>query len=92
MAHLNKQLNGQLPEPMKLPNKDVATVQEALLLWNDTVSVYEVERLEFELKELQEMVGQVMDEASYTRLVELQQSIQKAKAVRTFAPAEVDGA
>ncbi len=92
MAHLNKQLNGQLPEPMKLPNKDVATVQEALLLWNDTVSVYEVERLEFELKELQETVGQVMDEASYTRLVELQQSIQKAKAVRTFAPAEVDGA
>lgn len=90
LAYLGKQLHGQLPEPMKLPNKDVSSLHEALMLWTDTVAVYEVERLEFELKELQETVGQVMDDASYNRLVELQQAIQKAKAVRTFAPAETD--
>lgn len=89
-AYLDTQLHGQFPEPQALPNRGLADAPEALHLWNETVSIYEVERLEFELKELQERVGQVMDDADYLRLVELQQSIQKAKSVRTFAPAEVE--
>jgi len=89
-AYLHKQLHGQLPEPIKLPYKDSLNAEEAFVLWGETVSVYEVARLEFELKELQETVGQAMDDASYSRLVELQQSIQKAKATRTFAPAETE--
>jgi hypothetical protein len=54
------------------------------------MAVYEVAHLELELKELQESVGQSMDEASYHRLVELQQALRKAQSVRTFAPAETD--
>ena len=90
MAYLQKQLHGQLPEPIKLPYKHSLNAQEAFVLWGETVSVYEVARLEFELKDLQETVGQAMDDDSYRRLVDLQQAIEKAKALRTFAPAEVD--
>jgi len=90
MAYLHKQLHGQLPESIKLPYKDTLTVDDALILWNETVAVYEVAHLEFELKELQDSVGQAMDEAALHRLVELQQAIQKAKSIRTFAPAETD--
>ncbi len=89
-AYLDKQLHGELPEPQNLPGKGVADAREALRLWIDTVSVYEVERLEFELKELQEKVGQVLGDEDYRRLVDLQQAIQKAKSVRTFAPAEAE--
>lgn len=90
MAYLNKQLHGQLPEAIKLPFKDTLSVNDAMMLWNETLARYEVEHLEFELKELQENIGQAMDEAALQRLVELQQAIQKARAVRTFAPAESD--
>ena len=91
MAYLDKELHGQFPEPIKLPYKESLNAEDAFVLWGETVSVYEVARLEFELKELQDTVGQAMDDASYNRLLELQQAIQKAKSLRTFAPAEAEG-
>jgi len=89
-AYLKKQLHDDVPldEPLKLPYNDTLTAHDALLLWNETLAVYEGVRLETELKDLQERLGQTMDEAALHRMVEIQQAIHKAKSGRTFAPAE----
>ena len=90
-AYIEKRIQAEvLVDTMKLPYRDTLTAKDGLLMWNETVAVYEVAHLEYELQELQERVGQTMDEASYHRLVELQQAIRKAQSVRTFAPAETD--
>jgi len=89
--YMQKQFHGDLPTgAIKLPYRETLNAEDAMLLWNETVSVYQVAHLESELKELQESVGHSMDEAAYHRLVELQQAIRKAQGQRTFARAEPD--
>ena len=89
--YLKKQMHGELMfESLKLPYPETLTANDGLLLWNETLAVYEVAHLEYELKELQDSLAQSMDEASYHRMVELQQAIRKAQSGRTFAPAESD--
>ncbi len=69
---------------------ETITDYDATLMWNETIATYEVAHLEYEFKELQERISQSMDEAGYERMIELQNAVQKARARRTFAPAETD--
>jgi len=85
-----EQIAGLMEDALKLPYPDTLTIEDALLLWNETVSAHEIAHLECELQELQDNVGQAMDEAAYHRLVELQQTLVKARSQRRFAPVETD--
>lgn len=65
------------------------TFEQATALWEKTMAAYTLAHLQVELEELQENIGNHMDEAGYQRLLELQQAIKKAHA-GSFAPAETD--
>lgn len=93
--YLHKELPGDLmktltDDTLRLPYANTLSLDDALVLWNETASAYQISHLEFELKELQENIGPSMDEAAYARLVELKQSIDKANHARTFAPTQSD--
>lgn len=91
MEYLKRQLHGDtLVRSLELPYLDTMTIDSAMVLWNETITAYQLAHLEFELKELQEKMGQTMDEEVYQRLIELQQAIRKAHGERSFAPAETD--
>ena len=90
-AYLESRIHSELlSENMKLPYNETLTVKDGLLLWTETLAVYQVAHLEFELKELEANLAQTMNEEALQRMVELQQAIRKAQSVRTFAPAETD--
>lgn len=78
-------LSGLMNDSLKLPFKNTLTVDDAVILWNETSAAYEINHLEFELKELQDNLGQNMDESAYQRLVEIKQAIEKAQIARNFA-------
>jgi len=93
--YLHNELPGDMiktltDDTLKLPYANTLSLNDALVLWNETASAYQISHLEFELKELQDNIGQSMDEASYTRLIELKQAIDKAHHTRTFAPTQSD--
>ena len=77
-------------ETLKLPYQETLTDHDATLLWNETISVYEIAHLEYEFKELQERISQSMNEDDYNRMLELQNAVQQARARRSFAPTESD--
>lgn len=92
---LHREMHGDVLDNMmnnapKLPYPDMLTIEDAVQLWNETVSAWQIAHLEFELQELQQKVGQTMDEAAYHRLVELQQTLHQARTSRTFASADAD--
>lgn len=92
-SYLNGLLPGGVAGPVisPLPWRDAISVDDALRLWNETASAWEVAHLELELKALEAHVGQHMDdEAAYRRLVEITQALHKAQAARSFAPEETD--
>ncbi|MFW0777988.1 MAG: DNA primase [Rickettsiales bacterium] len=78
-------LDGLLNDNLKLPYANTLTIDDALMLWNETADAYQISHLEFELKELQENLGNNMDEAAYQRLVELKQALDNAQRGRTFS-------
>lgn len=93
--YLRAELPGDLlktltDDTLRLPYANTLSLDDALVLWNETASAYQISHLEFELKELQENIGTSMDEAAYARLIELKQSIDKANHARTFAPTQSD--
>lgn len=93
--YIQKQLNDDsvpflFVESLKLPYRENLTEYDAMLLWNETISTYEIAHLEYEFKELQECINKSMDESDYLRMIELQTAVQQARARRTFAPAESD--
>jgi len=91
IVYLEKQTHTEMAgDKLKLPYSDNHTVHDALLLWTETLTVYQEEHLKFELKALEESMGKHMDEAALQRMIELQQAIRKAQSARTFAPAEVE--
>ncbi len=80
----------EFSETLKLPYKEALTDHDASLLWNETITVYEIAHLEYEFKELQERISQSMNEDDYNRMIELQNAVQQARTRRSFAPAETD--
>jgi DNA primase catalytic core len=97
VAWLEARMHGEvlaslLNGAFKLPYSDALTLEDATLLWGETVSVYNIVHLEFELQSLQEKAAQTMDEAIYTQMAEVKQALWKAQGKRTFAPAETDEA
>ncbi|MDX1975296.1 MAG: DNA primase [Rickettsiales bacterium] len=75
--------------PLGIGKQGDMTLEDALHLWNETISAYEITHLQVELKQLEEHMGKTMDDAHLQRLVELQNAIRKANS-RSFAPAESD--
>jgi len=63
---------------------------EATSLWNETFAAYEVAHLELEYAEMIRNMGAFDSEADFSRFLELQKSLNQARARRTFAPAESD--
>jgi DNA primase len=78
-------------EALKLPYSGSLTASDALVLWNEAVSAYQITHMENELAVLREQVGGV-DEEGLKRLRELQEAIQAAQTARTFAPMQSDSA
>lgn len=94
-SYLQSELPGDLytnliSDTLKLPYANSLSVEDALVLWNETAGAYQISHLELELKALQESVGKEMDEAAYQRLIELKQAIDRAQHARTFAPNAAD--
>ena len=91
-AYVRQQLPGDRLAPLlgEGLNASGLTERDANLLWGETIAAYEIAYLEHEMQELQEHIGQTMDETSYHRMVEIQQTLLKAREKRTFAPAETD--
>src|SRR5579884_355698 len=90
--YLQQQTHDPIPESVALLMRKPLNAEDAFVRWNEMVSNYEVQHLEFELREFREKISTHMDEAALQRLVELQEALEKAKTVRTFAPAETDNA
>jgi len=79
-----------LSDSLKLPYTTTLSIDDALALWNETAEAYQLSHLELELQELQERLGDGIQEADYMRLIELKQSIDKARRNLTFAAADSD--
>ena len=77
-------------DALKLPYSASLSANDAVVLWNETVSAYQIAHMQHELTILQEQVGG-MDEAGLKRLSELQDAIRSAQTTRTFAPMQNDG-
>lgn len=91
IAFIKSQMQGELKEkPLKVPYSESLSTNDAMTLWNERLAVYQIAHLEYEFKELQQTVGMTMAEEDFKRLNELQVALKKAKAIRTFAPAETD--
>lgn len=90
--HLQAQLPGLEVSSYCLSFMEQISPEDALYLWTETLSAYQVAHIERELKDLQESVGASLDEKAYFRMVELQEALGKAHAGRLFAPAEGDAA
>lgn len=70
---------------LKLPYSASLSASDAAVLWNETVSAYQIAHMQNELDALREQVGGV-DEEGLKRLKELQNAIESAQTARTFAP------
>ncbi len=96
IAYIQSKLNdeimvdGEFVETLRLPYKTGLTETDADLLWNETVSAYEIAHLEYEFIELKDRISHSMNEEDYNRMIELQNAVQQARAKRSFAPAETD--
>ena len=95
-AYLHSQLHGEVlsgfDDGLKLPWRETLTPEDAFLLWNETLAVYQVAHLESELKQLEESLSRSMDEEALQRLVELQRQLKKAQQNRTFARTPLEDA
>ncbi len=78
-------------DALKLPYSSSLSANDAVVLWNETVSAYQITHMQQELNVLQEQVGG-MDEDGLKRLVDLQNAIRTAQTARTFAPMQGDAA
>lgn len=78
-----------IKEALQLPYSRSLSVNDASVLWNETVSAYQITHMQNELTALQEQPGGV-DEEGLKRLRELQHAIESAQAARTFAPMQND--
>ncbi|MDX2072826.1 MAG: DNA primase [Alphaproteobacteria bacterium] len=76
-------------DALKLPYSSTLSAGDAVVLWNETVSAYQIAHMQHELTVLQEQVGG-MDEDGLKRLVDLQNAIRSAQTARTFAPMQSD--
>jgi len=76
---------------LKLPYSGSLSDSDAAVLWNETVSAYQIAHMQSELDQLREQVGGV-DEEGLKRLKELQNAIEAAQTARTFAPMQADAA
>lgn len=95
LRHIQNQLPGDLltsmlNDKLHLPYRDTLTGDDALMLWNETVSAYEVTHLESELKSLERQLAETMDESIFNRLIQIKQSLNEAQAGRTFSTAPSD--
>ncbi len=77
-------------ETLTMPYKQDLSIEDAWKLWNETVSIYRIEHMRLELDELNDRMGQHMDEANYQRWMELKQAIVQAEAARAAENAEPD--
>ncbi len=76
-------------DALKLPYSASLSANDAVVLWNEAVSAYQITHMENELATLREQVGGI-DENGLKRLKELQEAIQTAQTARTFAPMQND--
>lgn len=89
-ACIEKQLHGTSLASLRLSYVEHLSPDDASYLWNETLSMYEIVHLNVEAKELEDSLGQSMNEAILARLVEVKEALHKAQSRLTFAPAESD--
>jgi len=78
-----------IAEALKLPYSTSLSANDAVVLWNETVSAYQIAHMQNELAALRDQEGGV-DEEGLKRLRELQLAIESAQTARTFAPLQSD--
>ena len=74
----------QLPD---IADSEMLNINDANLLWNETLATYEIAHLEYEYKQAEE---NMLTEADYLRFSELQNNLKKVRENRRFAPEEID--
>ena len=79
-----------LHESLRLPYRNSLSENDAWVLWNETLTAFQIARMQNELAELEIATANNLDDAAYQRLCELQQAIKTAQSARTFAPAQSD--
>ncbi len=87
---VSDQLPGMSLDSMRLSYVEGLNLEDAAYLWQETLAMYEIVHLNFEAKELEDSLGQSMNESILQRLVEVKEALHKAQARMTFAPAESD--
>ena len=78
-----------IEDALKLPYSSSLSASDSVVLWEETVSAYQIARMQHELMLLQD---QPLDDEGLKRLVELQDAIRSAQVLRTFAPMQTDNA
>ncbi len=76
-------------EALKLPYRQSLSENDAMVLWNESVSSYNIAHMQYELAALQEQ-DHGMDEAGFKRLVELQHAIRAAQQQYNAMPLKSD--
>ena len=83
-------LQNLLNDSLNLPFSSTLTEDDATLLWSESASAYRLALLQTELQELQDSMGNTMDEATYHRMVEVQSALKQAHAERSFSRTTTD--
>lgn len=89
-THVQAQLSGTALDSLRLAYVENLNQEDAHYLWNETLAMYEIVHLNIEAKELEDSLGQSMNEEILARLREVQDALQKAQSRMTFAPADTD--
>ncbi len=80
-------LQSLLNDSLNLPFSNSLTEEDAMLLWSESASAYRLALLQTELQNLQNSLGNSMDESAYHRMIEVQTALKAAQAERSFSRA-----
>ncbi|NBO17909.1 MAG: hypothetical protein EBV03_01550, partial [Proteobacteria bacterium] len=89
-SYVQAKLPGLPLDSLRLSYLENLSHDDALYLWSETLTAYEVMHLKLEKQELQDSLASTMSESALQRLNEVTEAIHKAETSRTFAPAETD--
>lgn len=87
--HIESQLPDGIPGDMAV-YRAALSPEEALYRWGESTHAYRMALLEVDIARQEKQCALSMEEEDFRRLGELKETLHKARASRTFAPAEQD--
>lgn len=90
LSRVQEKLPGMSMDTVILSFMEQISAEDAVYLWTETLSAYQIAYIEQELKDIEVQLSQEVSEERYNRMIELQQALGKAQKTRSFAPEESD--